>query len=56
MAYFLLLIFMFIVCFENDQNVLRGGTVSTVVKNAHDTVETALYVITRLVNVRKGVI
>lgn len=28
------------------QNVLRGGTVSTVAKNAHDIVETALYVIT----------
>lgn len=37
---------MFIVCFKNDQNVLRGGTVSTVAKNAHDIVETALYVIT----------
>lgn len=45
-AYILLLILMFIVCFENDQNVLRDGTVSTVAKNAHDIVETALYVIT----------
>lgn len=28
------------------QNVLRGGTVSTVAKHAHDIVETARYVIT----------
>lgn len=45
-AYVLLLILLFIVCFENDQNVLRGGTVSTVAKHAHDIVETALNVIT----------
>lgn len=37
---------MFIVYFENEQNVLRVGTESTVAKNAHDIVETALYVIT----------
>lgn len=47
---------MFIVFFENDQNVLRGGTVSTVAKHAQDIVETALYVIMWLDNVRKGVI
>lgn len=49
-------VLLFIVCFEHDQNVLRGGTVSPAAKHAHDIVETALYVITWLDNVRKGVI
>lgn len=37
---------MFIVCCPNDQNVLMGGTVSTVADNAQDIAEKVLHVIT----------